>query len=171
MNKLMTLCTAVAAAIFAAPGYAAPVEADPEARAEALILLPLTLSRIDDLSFGTVIPSTTSLGTVTIPANGNPRTAAGAGVTLVASDPGLRARFAGAGSAGQNVFINVTSPGTLSNGTDTVTVISLVMDRPALIQIDATRAFTFYVGGTIQLAPNQPEGLYSAEFDVTAQYL
>jgi hypothetical protein len=154
----------------AVPAQAAPVAASPSAQAEALILIPLTLLKLDDLSFGTIIPSTSSLGTVTIPANGGARTAAG-GVTLVASDPGLRARFAGAGSANQNVFINVTNPGTLSNGTDTVTVISLTLDRPALVTIDATRAFTFHVGGTIQIIANQPEGLYEADFDVTAQYL
>ena len=167
----MTLCAASAAMILAVPASAAPVSANPAAQGRALILIPLTLVKVDDLSFGTVVPSTTSLGTVTIPANGGARTAAGAGVALVPSDPGLRAHFAGAGSANQYVFINLTNPGTLSNGTDTVSVLSLTMDRPALIQIDATRAFDFYVGGTIQLAPNQAEGLYSAEFDVTAQYL
>lgn len=172
MKSLMTICAASAAMLLAAPALAAPVAADPEAEAHALILIPLKLYRLDDLSFGTVIPSTSSLGTVTIPANGGPRTAAGAGVGLVTSDPGLRARFAGAGSENQNVFINVTNPGALDDGAgNTVTVIALNMDRPALIQIDANRAFEFYVGGTIQLAPNQPEGLYAADFIVTAQYL
>ena len=172
MTKMLIPIAALAALLLTGHAQAAPVAADPEAEAEALILLPLTLERLQDLNFGTVIPSTTSLGTITIPANGNPRTAAGAGVSLVASDPGFRAHFAGAGTASQNVFINVTNPGTLANGLgDTVTVISLTMDRPALIQIDASRAYEFYLGGTIQIAPNQPEGIYSAELDVTAQYL
>lgn len=172
MKNLLSLCAISAAMMSAAPARAAPVAADPDAEAHALILIPLTLQRLDDLSFGTVIPSTSSLSTVTIPANGGPRTAAGAGVGLVASDPGQRARFGGAGSANQNVFINVTNPGTLGDGAgNSVTLISLSLDRPALFQIDATRAFIFYVGGTIQLAPNQAEGLYSADFEVTAQYL
>jgi hypothetical protein len=159
-----------AAMAMATPAQAAPVAASPSAQADALILVPLTLLKLDDLSFGTIIPSTSSLGTVTIPANGGARTSAG-GVTLIASDPGLRARFAGAGTANQNVFINVTNPGTLSNGVDTVTVLSLTLDRPALINIDATRSFFFYVGGILQIAANQPEGTYSADFDVTANYL
>lgn len=172
MKHVLTLCAASAVLLLAAPAHAAPVGANPPAEAEALILIPLTLERLEDLDFGTVIPSTTSLGTVTIPANGNPRTAAGVGVTLVPGDPGLRAHFAGAGTPDQFVFIDVTNPGTLGNGLgDTVTVISLNLDRSALIKIDATRAYEFYLGGTIQIAPNQPEGIYSAEIDVTAQYL
>ena len=170
MKRTIISLAVAAAATLAAPAQAAPVTASPSAQAEALILIPLTLLKIDDLSFGTIIPSTTSLGTVTIPADGSPRTAAG-GVTLVGSDPGLRARFAGAGSADQFVFINVTNPGTLSNGVDNVPVLALTLDRIALLKIDATRAFSFHVGGVLQIAPNQAEGLYQADFDVTVEYL
>jgi hypothetical protein len=161
---------APAALMLAAPAVAAPVPATPTNEAHALILIPLELSKLDDLHFGTIVPSSVS-GTVTVPANGNPPTTAG-GVTLVTSDPTMRARFAGAGSPNQFVFINVTNPGTLSNlAGDTVTVLALTMDTPALIQIDATRAFVFHVGGILQVGADQPEGWYEAEFDVTAQYL
>ena len=50
----------------AAPAQAAPVAASPSAQAEALILIPLTLTKIDDLDFGTVISSPVS-GTVSDP--------------------------------------------------------------------------------------------------------
>ena len=120
MNKI-ALMAATAALVVATPAVAAPVPADPVDQAHATILIPLTLSKLEDLHFGTIIPATVS-GTVTVPANGNPPTTTG-GVTLVASDPTMRARFGGAGTANQNVFINVTNPGTLSNGLgDTVTV-------------------------------------------------
>lgn len=168
--KKLALMAAPAAMMFAVPAAAAPIPATPTNEANALILIPLTLSKLDDLHFGTIIPSSVS-GTVTVPANGNPATTAG-GVTLVGSDPTMRARFGGAGSANQYVFINVSNPGTLGNGAgDTVTVLALTMDTPALIQIDATRAFVFHVGGILQVNANQPEGYYSAEFNVTAQYL
>lgn len=169
MNKI-ALLTAHAALLLAVPAAAAPIPATPTNEANALILIPLTLSKLDDLHFGTIIPSAVS-GTVTVPANGSAASTAG-GVTLVASDPTLRARFGGAGSANQFVFINVTNPGTLANlAGDTVTVLALTMDTPALIQIDSTRAFVFHVGGVLQVNANQPEGYYEAEFDVTAQYL
>lgn len=168
--KKIALMAALAAMMPAAPAQAAPVSASPSNEAHALILIPLTLSKLDDLHFGTIIPSSVS-GTVTVPANGDPATTAG-GVTLVASDPTMRARFGGAGTPNQFVFIDVTNPGTLDNGLgDTVTVLALTMDTPALIKIDATRAFTFHVGGVLQVGADQPEGYYSADFDVTAQYL
>jgi len=159
----------IAALALASPAQAAPVSADAESK--ALILVPLKLVKLDDLNFGTIVPSSTSLGTVTVPEGGGIRTAAGAGVILIASDPGHRARFAGAGSSNQWVFVEFTKPATLDNGLgDSVTLVSMALDRSALFQIDATRAFFFNIGGTIQIAANQPEGNYKADFNVTAQY-
>lgn len=170
MKQFFAPVALAAALALAAPAPAAPVAASPSAQAEVLILIPLTLVRVDNLNFGTVISSPVS-GTVNIPANGGARSAAG-GVTLVASDPGLRARFAGAGSPSQMVLIDVTNPGTLTNGTDTVTVLALTLDGPAVRTIDpVTRAFYFHVGGILQIGADQPEGVYSATFDVTADYL
>jgi hypothetical protein len=169
--KHFAIPLALAAAMtLAAPAHAAPVAADPPAEAEALILIPLTLSKLDDLHFGTIIPSAVS-GTVTVPANGAAPSVAG-GLTLVASDPAVRARFAGAGSPNQNVVISATNPGTLGDGFgNTVTVLALTMDSGPVITIDPSRAFFFHVGGILMVGANQPEGLYSAEFDVTANYL
>lgn len=169
VNKIAFLA-APAALLLAAPAAGAPVAADPPAQGHALILIPLTLSKLQDLYFGTIIPSALS-GTVTIPADGSPATTAG-GVTLVSTVPTVRARFAGAGSANQLVFINVTNPGTLSDGAgNNVDVLALTMDGIALKMIDANRAFEFHVGGVLRVNGNQPEGLYSADFVVTAQYL
>ena len=171
MKQFIAPVVLASAMALAAPAYAAPVAASPSAQAQALILVPLTLTKIDDLDFGTVISSPIS-GTVVIPADGSARSAAG-GVTLVPSDPGLRARFAGAGSPGRLVIINATNPGTLSNGLgDTVTILALTLDGSPIRTIDSTtRAFFFHVGGILQINANQAEGLYSAQFDVTAEYL
>lgn len=172
MKKLTTLCAATAMIMLAMPAKAAPVEADPKAKGHALILIPLTLERLDDLDFGTVVSSSTA-GTVTIPADGSARSQTG-GVTLVASDPGLRARFGGAGTVGQQVVIALpATPFNLvhqGNGTDTVTVTALTLDGPATRTIDATAAYFFHVGGTLSVAADQMDGVYEAEFDVTADY-
>jgi hypothetical protein len=169
--KFITPLALAAAITLASPAQAAPVAASPSAQAQALILIPLTLVRVNDLNFGTVISSPVS-GTVNIPANGGARSAAG-GVTLVPSDPGLRARFAGAGSPNQMVIIDAANPGTLSNGLgDTVTILALTLDGPSVRTIDpVTRAFYFHVGGILQVNADQAEGLYTATFDVTADYL
>ena len=60
------LLAAGLAAAVAVPANAAPVSASTNAGGKALILIPLTLTRVADLEFGTVIESSTS-GTVTIP--------------------------------------------------------------------------------------------------------
>jgi len=170
VKKLMTLIAASAALVVATPASAAPVAAAPPAKAQGLILIPLTLSKLQDLYFGTIIPSNLS-GVVTVPADGTAPFASG-GATLLSSDPAHRARFAGAGTTGQLILINVTNPVLLPNGLgDNVTVLALTLDGPAIRTIDATRAFSFNVGGILLVNANQPEGIYQADFDVTAQYL
>jgi len=170
MNKTAGLLAAMTAIAFAMPASAAPVTADPPARGRALLLTPLTLTKLSDLHFGTIIPSAIS-GTVTVPADGSAPIVAG-GISLVPSDPPVRAYFAGAGSANQNVFVWATNPGTLSDGFgNTVTVLALTIEGSPLKTIDATRAFYFHVGGILQVGANQTEGVYSADMDVTANYL
>ncbi|GAA4709655.1 DUF4402 domain-containing protein [Sphingomonas lutea] len=168
-------CIAAALAAVAFPAVPA-LAATPAQQAtnRALILVPLTLVKIDDLSFGTVSPSTTSLGIVSINAATGARTVFG-GVTGVPSDVGNRAQFAGAGTPGQQVVITHTTPLEListTNNADRIAVLGLTLDGLPLRTIDpVTRAFFFHMGGTIMLNPNQPEGRYEATFDVTANYL
>ena len=172
IRKLLFAAAAGATLIAASPANAAtPAQ---QATNRALILVPLTLVKIDDLSFGSVSPSTSSLGIVTINAATGARTVFG-GVTGLPSDPGNRAYFAGAGTPGQSVVISHTTPLELvstTNSADRIPVLGLVLDGSPIRTIDATtRAFFFGIGGTIMLNANQPEGLYQATFDVTANYL
>lgn len=170
MTRLSTLMAASAALAVATPAAAAPVAAAPPADARGLILIPLTLNKLQDLYFGTIIPSNLS-GVVTVPADGTAPFATG-GATLLSSDPGYRAQFAGAGTANQMVIVTATNPVLLSNGLgDNVTVLALTLDGPPVRTIDATRAFTFNVGGILMINANQPEGVYQSDFDVTANYL
>ena len=160
------------AAVTASPAQAATPAQQADSR--ALILVPLTLVKLEDLSFGTVSPSTSSLGIVSINAATGARTVFG-GVTAVPSDIGHRAQFAGAGTPGQTVVITHTTPLELvstTNNADRIAVLGLALDGLPLRTIDpVTRAFFFNIGGTIMLNANQPEGLYEATFDVTANYL
>jgi hypothetical protein len=136
-----------------------------------LLLIPLTLTKIDDLSFGSVVPSPVS-GSVVINATTGLRTVIG-GLTAMPSDIGQRARFAGAGSPSQQVLITVTAPAALTSiAGDTLTVLALTLDGPPVRSIHPVdRTFFFGVGGIIQVAANQPEGVYTSDYDVTANYL
>jgi hypothetical protein len=167
--KLPSLILASALAAAAVPAAAAPVSAPTPARGKALLLTPLTLTKIDDLDFGTVVTSPVS-GIVTInPATGA-RSFAG-GVSGVASDAGHRARFAGAGTPGQQVIIVIIPPADLANGGgDLIPVLALTLDNSGnpIRTIDATRAFFVGVGGILQINADQAEGVYQGNFTVTA---
>ena len=134
------------------------------------MLKPLTLTKLSDLSFGTIVTSNLP-GTVAIPATGGAPIVSG-GVTHLPSDLGGRARFAGAGTAGQQVIIVADNPGVLTSGAgDTVTVLAITLDGSNVRTIDASRAFFVNVGGILYIDANQPDGLYEATLNVTAWYL
>lgn len=168
LRKLVCVAAAAATALTAVPAAAVPAVTD--ATSEALVLIPLTLTRIDHLEFGTLIPSAAP-GTVTINATTGARTVAG-GVTEVASDAGNRAYFGGAGSPGQQVLMALSPPVELvSIAGDAIPVLGMTLDGPAMRTVDpVARTFFVGVGGTLQIAADQPEGDYSADFSLTAIY-
>ena len=159
-----------AGAAFGMASAAHAVPATNNSDGRALILIPLQLTKIDDLSFGTVVPSAVS-GVVTINATTGARTFAG-GVVGVASDVGNRARFGGAGSPSQQVIVTIDPPVELTSALgDTIPVLALTMDGPATRSIDpVARTFFVGVGGTLQIGAEQAEGVYTADFEVTANY-
>lgn len=167
VRHLIGALTAAAIALGATPAAAATPATQADGR--ALVLIPLTLTKIQDLDFGSVIPSASS-GVVVINASTGARTFAG-GVTLVPSDPGSRAYFGGAGTPNQQIIMTMNAPAQLTDvGGDTIDLLALTMDGPAIRTIDSTHAFFVGVGGIIQIAANQPDGIYTAQFDVTANY-
>lgn len=169
--KTYIVAAAMAAAGIAAPASAQAVGPDRDATGKALVLVPLTLTKIDDLDFGTIVPSSVS-GFVSIDAATGNRTVGG-GVTGVQNAPGHRAQFAGAGTPNQLVIITVVPPTELTSAAgDTITVLALTLQGTPVKKVDpTTRAFFFGVGGILQIAADQPEGVYSATFDVNANYL
>lgn len=167
---IRTLIIAAGFLAAAVPAGAAPTIPNRNATGEALILVPLTLTKIDDLSFGSIIPSGLS-GMVAIDASTGARTVAG-GVAGIASDPGNRAYFAGGGSPNQLVIITMTQPALLTSiAGDTIPLLALTLQGSPIKTIDpVTRTFFFGIGGIIVVNANQPEGVYDATFDVTANY-
>ena len=171
MRKSICLAALAASALSATPALAQQASATAEAR--GVVLQPLTLARIQDLDFGTVVGSAVA-GTVSIDADTGARSVTG-GVTGVPSFPGDRALFQGAGTAGQDVVLALNAPTLListSNPLDTITVNSMVLDagNATTRTIGVTGIFQVGVGGDFAIAANQPAGLYTANFDLTADY-
>ena len=167
IRYLISAAAIAAIGLSASPALAAtPAK---QASGQALVLVPLTLTKIKDLDFGSVIPSPVS-GVVTINATTGARTFAG-GVTPVPSDPGFRARFAGAGTPNEQVIMTMNAPAQLLDGAGhTIDVLGLTMDGSAIRTIDSTHAFFVGVGGSIVVGASQAAGTYTAQFDVTANY-
>jgi hypothetical protein len=161
---------ALGALLAASAAAAAPVSAPVPPQGRALLLIPLTLTKVQDLSFGTLIPSTTSAGFVTINAVTGVRTTS-VSLTPVATDVGQRGRFAGAGSAGQQVIMTLTPATELTNPAgDIITVLSMSLDGPTTRTIAANQTFFVGVGGVLYIEANQPEGVYTSTYDLTADY-
>ena len=65
----------------------------------------------------------------------------------------------------------LTPPLVLSSpGGDTIDVMAMSLDGPTTRTIVANQSFFVGVGGIIFVAANQPEGLYTATYDLTADY-
>jgi hypothetical protein len=162
---------ALAAGFITAAASAAPVAAPAPPPGRALLLIPLQLTKVQDLHFGTLVPSTTTAGWVAINAATGARTASAA-LTQMPSDVGQRGQFAGAGSPSQQVIIELTPPTELVNITgDIIAVLAMSIDGPTTRTIHPVdRTFYVGVGGILFIEANQPEGLYSATYGLTADY-
>jgi len=170
MNKLSLLCAVgvMGAALVSGPADAAPVSAP--ANGKAIILVPLKLTKVQDLDFGTVVTSASSGSVVVDPSTGV-ATPSG-GVTLVGSTS-TAAQFDFAGTANQQVDFSISSslPILLSDGVgDTLPLTALNLSTTTATVDPTTLTVQVGVGGTIAVNANQPDGVYSNTFDVTANY-
>jgi hypothetical protein len=80
-----------------------------------------------------------------------------------------------AGSARSSAVVNIRVPNqpavlTRVGGTETVTVSNFTLQGQNKRTIAAQTFFTFRVGGTLNVAATQAEGIYVGTFQVTVQY-
>lgn len=161
--SILKLTTAAALASLAVPGPALAVPSNvASAEGRALLSMPLTLTKIDDLDFGTIVSSNSS-GTVALNATSGVRTFAG-GVSGVPTASGHRAYFGGSGTGGQQIVVVIVPPAQLidANG-DTIDVLALRLDNggnPIRTIDPAARTFFVGVGGILNIAANQPDGVF-----------
>ena len=138
---------------------------------KALLLKPLTLTKLSDLDFGTIIPSGSG-DLVTINADTGARTSPTA--NLVPTDPGNRARFASSGVNNTSVMLQISPATDLIDGAgNKLSVISLDLDQGgASTRTLSPESQVFFVGigGQVSVRANQEEGVYSGTFTLTADY-
>lgn len=159
-----------ALALAARPSLVAAETPAQQATGNAIVIHPVTVTKIRDMDFGylTVIGGA---GTAVLEPDTDTFSTTG-GVSPVGGSPQC-AEFVGAaqGSAVVNIKIP-TQPSTLTRvgGTETMTVSKFTLQGQSRRALAKADSFTFRVGGTLDVAANQVEGLYVGTFDVTVQY-
>ena len=111
-------------------------------------------------------------GTAVIDPNSNSIATTG-GVTLMGSQWSAASFVGAAGGAAVVVLIKLPNqPVTLTRqgGTETMTVANLTLQGQNKRALAALQSFSFRVGGTLNVAANQAEGLYTGTFNVDIQY-
>lgn len=171
MRLSFTLAAVAATFVAATPALAATATRTATAQARGTVLQSLTLTKKYDLDFGTVAGDAVTAGTVSVDADSGARSKTG-GVTLLGGTF-QRAEFDGLGDANQNVTLTLNQPasGVLTNTNGTTLTATLKLDSNGTSRTtDSTGRFISYVGGDFNIAANQENGVYTATFDLTANY-
>lgn len=166
MTKFVRLAALAAAATIAATPAAAQVSvSNGPVTATARVQKPLTLTRLDDIDFGTILVQGSD--TISIDyTNGN--LSCGAPANLTCSGATKRAQYRVTGTNNQNVTVSKPDV-TMSNGTDSLT---LVLSGPATVNLtnSGSTGNTFYVGGSIAIDENVSVGTYTGNLAITVEY-
>jgi hypothetical protein len=129
----------------------------PNATATATSIVPISLLEVLPMDFGTIAGGS-SAGTVVLDTLGA-RTPGGV-AQVIASGPGSAATFQLTGGAGLTYIVSFSASGTLeSPGGQQMTVTTFTNN--SLGTIPAGGIESFQVGGTLNLNPAQPAGVYS----------
>jgi hypothetical protein len=169
-----TLLVAAVAATVATPAFAQAFPSDDApATARGVVLQQHSLRNQTNLDFGIVTTDGVNPGTVTIASTAAGARAATGGVTLLPSTSSS-ARFDGLGAPLETVVLTLTPPvgNVLQDAAgDQIAVNSMSVDAAGLTRTaSSTGTFTVYVGGDFGLTANQPAGVYSADFNLNAEY-
>ena len=158
-----------ALALIAPAAMSAALAQATQATAGAVIIYPVTVTKLQDMDFGSL--SVTTAGTAVLDPNANALSTSG-GVSAIGGNPQC-AEFVGAAKDSQVVNIKVpTQPITLTRvgGTETMTVSNFTLQGQSRRALAKADSFTFRVGGTLNVAAGQVDGTYAGTFSVTVQY-
>ena len=171
MKKLFVSASALAAmAITATPAHAVPATSD--ATATVRVLQPLRLASEANLNLGTIVLSGPAgfAATVGVDQDGNADCDGGsADVTCSGTMTAAAYRLYGAND--QMVTVSVANTLVLSNAaSDNLT---LNVDAPDEIDLGpngSADGVVFNIGGSVDVDENTPDGVYTGEFAVSADY-
>ena len=166
MARIACLLSVIAAFVISLPAEAATRAANGRART----LRPIVMVNTRPLDFGTLITAATA-GTATINATTDARTRTG-GVTLAGGAPSA-ARFTVGGTPTILARITLGAAPILTrvSGTETMTVSNMTLNGGRNRRFPASGSLDVRVGGRLNVAANQRDGLYSGTLMLTVDYL
>ena len=150
-------------------GAGAAHAATASATAKVIALRPLSILKMRDLDFGTMISSTVA-GTVIIDPDTDARSVTG-GVTAAGGTP-QAAQFLTYGTQNSILQVNRGPLPVLNRagGGATMNVTALTLNGPVLRVVSPAGVLDLRVGGTLAVKANQLDGVYSATFDIILTY-
>lgn len=151
--------TAVASSAFA------QASASASASASATIVKPITLSKVDDLAFGTVVSNVTNAGTAVIGVSSDTPTLTN--LTTLGAASAKRAKFTLTGETGQAYTVTLPTGSVAMTGSASgVTLTGFTSNAPAI----AAGSNDLFVGATLNVPANTGGGSYTGTFSVSVAY-
>lgn len=161
------------------PGQALAQSASAAVDSSAEVVVALSCIKLQDLYFGTIIPSAAKGSILLDPIN--PPVTTG-GVRLASGTLPRPAVFAGRGAVNQQVYVKMARITALNRigGGASMTMDTFKFGNSSTVQFAATRVsfvitdpdgrFEFPVGAALRVNPNQAPGTYTGTFGITLQY-
>lgn len=168
MTKFLTKAAlAATVALFATPAFAAPSPFNATAR----IVKAVTLTKGDDLNFGTTVMNAT-LTSATVTVGDAAGSIAVCSSTQLTCSGGFPATFTvTGGSANQGLQISFVTPPNKLTHTNLTNTVDFSLNPIENVALDANGAGAFKVGGQITVVTATVDGIYNATVNVEATYL
>ncbi len=173
MRKLVQIVSGGAALAALATPALAQNSSSATASATTTIVQPITITKNNDLGFGTIVRPTTGASTISVAATGNTRTVTGGNATFANGNGVSSAAFTVSGEGAQHFSITVPSSFNMTSGANTLVVTtSNPTGATGLLSgsVGSTGSLVLGVGGSFPLATNTASGAYSGSFVVTVAY-
>jgi hypothetical protein len=167
MTKFLRTAAAAAVLTFVATAAAAAPTSvsNGPVQAHAAIVKPLTLTKVSDIDFGSIVVQDN--GTVTMDTAGNITCPS----TLTCAGSGTAAGYKVTGT--NNQVVQISKPNvTLTNQSDSTQTLTLVLTGPSQVTLPNSGAsgINFKLGGDLAIAASTKEGVYQGDLNVTVNY-
>ena len=168
MNKFLGAGGALALIALLGSPAAAVSPSNGQASANARIYKPLALTKVQNLDFGVIVLGTGAWAGEVVSISQAGALTCGGGTNLTCSGSPQPAKYHLSGT--NNAIATVSCPGFNLTGPGTL---AFTPNAPATVNLGASGLVTgvdFSIGGSITIASTTPDGVYTGNFLVTADY-